>query len=420
MTVVLVIIISAAIPNVVVFAWHLLIKNSTMYIRKTIILLGVSIITIVFFAHKFVVASGGYTWVVHPQTWAHFGSFLAGFLLFATLIFQFLNFRIQQVENKFFEMVRYYRENVKEMKIENPFSKEKKDFVKGRRVMKIIFDQYVKSAEILQTIFLEIETDQFEEFELKEEVYEYIQQVNKNYFNEGQNWLSTNEDQLAKLLKEQEIDDVTIKSIIDYRQYSLIINELAFQFVFWGVPKDASQDLKKSLDHYTEDTINSITDYIKAIPVQYSKTSGADMIWRRFRSVNKYTLKSILKIHSEYTLNKPIKFFGGHQHRLSHYFRHLYQTIKYIDEQPPWILSLRKKKEYVKLLRAQMSNYEQAIVFINSLSGVGKNWEYDNKKGIKFITDYKLIKNLPKHFVPGMNPKWFYPEIDFEFEYKNK
>ena len=388
--------------------------------KKMFIFLGISVITLVFVIHKFVESSGGYSWIVHAQTWANFGSFLGGFLLITTVVFQFLNFRTQQVENKFFEMVKYYRENIKEMKIENPFSEEKKDFVEGRRVIKIIFDQYVKATEILQTIFLKIEPGEIQKFEFDNKDYKYPIQNREYYFEENGNpWLTFNENELLSWLNRKYPNENNIQFVNEYRQYALIVNELAFQFVFWGVPKDACQDLKKSLECYKDDLVDSITDYIMSIPARYSKLSGTEMIWAKFNTINKFTLKAILKIYSDFPLNKPIKFFGGHQHRLGHYFRHLYQTIKYIDEQPSWILSQRKKKDYVKLLRAQMSNYEQAIVFVNSLSGVGKNWEYKNNSGSKFITNYQLVKNLPENFVPGMNPKWFYPEIDFEFEHKN-
>lgn len=48
------------------------------------------------------------------------------------------------------------------------------------------------------------------------------------------------------------------------------------------------------------------------------------------------------------------------------------------------------KYEYVKTLRTQLTQHELAIFFLNSLS-LGLEWENN-----KYITTYKLIKNLPK------------------------
>ena len=81
--------------------------------------------------------------------------------------------------------------------------------------------------------------------------------------------------------------------------------------------------------------------------------------------------------------------FEGHQSRLGHYYRHLYQAVKYVDNQKIDI----DKYEYTKTIRAQLSNHEQALLLLNSLSPMGKNWwKYE------FIQNYKLVKNIPRDF----------------------
>jgi hypothetical protein len=102
--------------------------------------------------------------------------------------------------------------------------------------------------------------------------------------------------------------------------------------------------------------------------------------------------------------------FEGHQSRLGHYFRHLYQTIRYIDESKLKI----DKYEYIKILRAQLSNHEQALLFFNSLSNLGIEWK---EKGL--IENYHFIKNIPKDFIDPIteiNIKDVYPKVKFEFE----
>ena len=121
--------------------------------------------------------------------------------------------------------------------------------------------------------------------------------------------------------------------------------------------------------------------------------------------------------------NKKFSYkpFEGHQSRLGHYFRHLYQTVKYVDEQPRNFLSYKNKYSYLKILRAQLSTQEQAFLFFNSLSDLGKAWE--KKEGLtdnqKLITKYNLIKNIPTGYTHGINVRDYYPEVIFEGDQQN-
>lgn len=81
--------------------------------------------------------------------------------------------------------------------------------------------------------------------------------------------------------------------------------------------------------------------------------------------------------------------FEGHQSRLGHYYRHLYQAVRYVDQQTIEI----DKYQYVKTIRAQLSNHEQALLLINSLTPIGQNWW---KQG--FMENYKMVQNIPKDF----------------------
>jgi hypothetical protein len=92
------------------------------------------------------------------------------------------------------------------------------------------------------------------------------------------------------------------------------------------------------------------------------------------------------KVHYELSLNyKP---FDGHLSRLGHYFRHLYQTVKFVVEQDDNVIN--NKYEYLKTLRAQLSTHEQLLLYYNGLTILGKSW-IDNK----YFTKYRMIKNLP-------------------------
>lgn len=75
---------------------------------------------------------------------------------------------------------------------------------------------------------------------------------------------------------------------------------------------------------------------------------------------------------------------------LGHYFRHLYQMVKYIDSYSKNILTKDDKYQYVRTIRAQLSNYEQLLLYYNSLSPFGNPWL---KEG--YLVRYKMIKNIP-------------------------
>lgn len=102
--------------------------------------------------------------------------------------------------------------------------------------------------------------------------------------------------------------------------------------------------------------------------------------------------------------NLKYKLFEGHQSRLGHYYRHLYQTVKFVDESK-CLETLEEKYKYVKTLRAQLSTHEQALLFINCLTPIGRKWQGENKEGAnKFQTvdsllnSYRMVKNIPNNF----------------------
>jgi len=105
--------------------------------------------------------------------------------------------------------------------------------------------------------------------------------------------------------------------------------------------------------------------------------------------------------------------FNGNQARLGHYYRHLFQTIKFVDQSP--ILTDSEKYFYSKTLRAQLSAHEQLILFYSILSEVGKAW----LAPVDYISKYRLIKNVPleKGFTYGINPSSYFT-ITYEEEHQ--
>lgn len=103
--------------------------------------------------------------------------------------------------------------------------------------------------------------------------------------------------------------------------------------------------------------------------------------------------------------------------QLGHYFRHLMMMVKYVDRQ--YLIPVDRRYEYVKMIRAQMSDYEQVLLYYNSISPLGKQWVYraneyddDGKFVYSLLIKYRLIKNIPHFF----NYFYFDPRERFKEE----
>lgn len=145
------------------------------------------------------------------------------------------------------------------------------------------------------------------------------------------------------------------------------MSQIAYYCLFYGVGPNSTRMLKSSLHGLDEDFI----DDIERIP-------------------DDEEVKSFTKSRRKFGYTP----FEGHQSRLGHYYRHLYQTIGYIDEQDINI----DKYSYAKTVRAQLSTHEQALLLLNSITSIGKSWW---TKG--FMNKYKMVQNIPENFFESNN-----------------
>jgi hypothetical protein len=268
---------------------------------------------------------------IEPNILANYGSLVGGvvgvlfslagvLLLIQNLENQETAFLKQQIENRFFELVRIARENSKEISIKDR---------SGKKVFLVLLREYYACLEIIQPV--------------------------------------------AQLYKLSELEMINLSYLC---------------FFYGAIGRGAKDVLRRRLTNKHE---------------------------TRF-------LDDIFKVFEENRSIYMDKFnyvpFDGHQSRLGHYYRHLFQSVRYINEQPKNLLSYKEKYEYVKTLRAQLSNQEQALLFLNSLSDLGLPWERSNKiidVNQKLITKYNLIKNIPDGFLEkGIDIRSYYPDIKYE------
>jgi hypothetical protein len=137
---------------------------------------------------------------------------------------------------------------------------------------------------------------------------------------------------------------------------------IAYYCLFFGVGPNSSRMLRMSLSNFNGDLVGLIED-------ELNKQETKD----RVREERKFGYVP----------------FEGHQSRLGHYYRHLYQMVRYVDQQTIDIC----KYEYVKTIRAQLSTHEQALLLVNSLTLMGQNWWQNG-----LIVKYRLVQNIPRDF----------------------
>lgn len=111
----------------------------------------------------------------------------------------------------------------------------------------------------------------------------------------------------------------------------------------------------------------------------------------------KKTIECIPRIKEKFpNKDKKVNIHTGYQVILGHYFRHLFQTVNYINVQKK--LSYTKKYFFIKTLRAQLSTYEQIIFYYNSVSPLGNAWElsiYNKSFSENVLNGYKKIRKIP-------------------------
>jgi hypothetical protein len=276
-------------------------------------------------------------------------------------------FKTQQFESQFYEMLHLHRENLNEMTIEGyefdylDNDKSKKSLEKSKK------NKLTSGKKIFVTML-----NEFEAIHLI---------CTKVFMFKYDLLLSPQKDYDSKLLKQFIFDhsyfvffngiNLYKKSIKRYKQddSSGFLNLVLDDFI---------GELEKKRDSHLDSGIKEYHTY-------YSKVSGA---------TNNFKTKSLW-------LSFNYKPFSGHQSILAHYYRHLFQTVKFVIKQNENLIPYDSKRDYLRVLRSMMSNQEQVLLLYNWYGGFGSNWEEKaiskrtNKKGNYFFTDYRMIHNIP-------------------------
>jgi hypothetical protein len=273
------------------------------------------------------------------------GTFLAaigtGFLVY-TFYHQQLNFRKERFENRFFELMKIYRDSVLEMNIG--------DKVLGRKCFMFMFKEF-----------------------------KFIYYVAKITFEKN------------KSLYSSELGF----QINDIKVVNNKLSDIAFEIFFFGIGTDSEkifktdplistefyEKVKLALESYQKSFIES-TDDLKCLSTFSIYENGVKESLR---------LKGLL-----YEFETKYYPFDGHISRLGHYYRQLFQIVRYVALQEDDFLNKEEVLEHLKILRTQMSNHEQLLLYYNGMSGIGLKWTGDDKNNNKnYFKEYQMIHNLP-------------------------
>ena len=95
--------------------------------------------------------------------------------------------------------------------------------------------------------------------------------------------------------------------------------------------------------------------------------------------------------HHGILIKRYITLFNLNSGLLSHYFKSFYRIVKMVDTQP--YLKDGEKSFYMKILRSQLTDYEQLLLFYNSCTMYGE-------KARPLILKYDLLKHIPSFKKP--------------------
>lgn len=181
------------------------------------------------------------------------------------------------------------------------------------------------------------------------------------------------------------------------------IIKLSYGIFFFGLNSNFKYSLILYLKNYTTDffihlLVPKLESVQSSIPHQIKFNDGYELNYNPHGSV-----------------------FEGYNSKLGHYYRHLFQAVKFVDKIDDEIISPIQKYDYIKTLRAQLSNSEQLLLYYNSISYFGHPWLNDDDANPTpenyldgFLLKYKMIKNIPLPLADfGIRPEIkFHKEIE--------
>jgi hypothetical protein len=314
-------------------------------------------------------------------------------------------FKRERFENRFFEMMRANREIVIQMRYEVPdeyIPVEKTERHENANKHEIILIEG-------QRVFVQI----YKHINLAVEECEWI----KSLYPDASVMFATKEAHQKEKQTLEAYYKYVGKEVTSEVITQIQWNNIIYCCIFFGLSQDGERVLRRHLQtSYKIDLVDKVILTLKAKPAVWSN------YWSQYEQLKESGFKEIASGNKPgHNHEKYNKFYGGHQHRLGHYYRNLFAIYNFLDDHKE--LSWDDKYSYAKQFRSQFSTYEQALFVFNSLSSLGRSWEIEAGKHIKLetelchkllITKYDLVKNVPAEFTSPTNLDVYYPLVNYE------
>lgn len=221
--------------------------------------------------------------------------------------------------------------------------------------------------------------------------------------------LSQNEDALRLNNEELRLtrDELNSSSQALQRQ-AVIQGKQSFEGTFFSL-LSIHQDLVNSIDLIKKENGVATTgkDCFKVFYGRLKKIaqSEADSYISFRRALSKNKGKEIEVPYDKSFINKAYKkFYDENESEIGHYFRNLYNIVKYVDES-----SMLNKHLYTNILRAQLSTYEILLLLYNCTSDLG----YVRFRPL--VEKYGLLKGVSeRHLFDVEKDKNFYDSMAFK------
>lgn len=273
---------------------------------------------------------------------------------------QQLRYEIDRFESKLLMLLDIYKETVKSLHYAN---------VKGKPVFKELLDELRLTYEIVE--------------------YGYVKWCRSAFRHDKPEY----SDSVSAFISTLMSDDINLR---------FFLMETAYTLFFYGKPYFSIGMTKNNPGKII--AMEQIYNVVSA--VEYSISDNAS---------RSFSLHSVSQGVATYRYHAPQPILRGEAFQLAQYYRLLFSIANFIDRVDIKGVGYNEKYEYLKLLRCQMSDEEQALLYYNSISPMGLNW--NDKKGreplsvdsMGLIAKYRLVKNLPpRFFFFGITPMEFY------------
>jgi hypothetical protein len=246
------------------------------------------------------------------------------------------------------------------------------------------FIQY-KANRLQQDSFreeLDVQKEQFKKNQFENQFYEMLK-LHKDNVNEL-------EIRILKIQTTNHVEGEKTEGIVNGRRvFDLLIRELELCYYtakFTYPNKEFTANFDKAYQVFFHGLTNDLKEKDEFIN---NLIEIRQSHFKNSFSFLKPIVKDKLNIEWHHELNYDI--FEGHSSQLAHYYRHLFLTVKFVVNQDEDLFKYEDKRKYLRILRAQLSNQEQTMLFYNWLSNFGSQWENEFNK---FFTDFRMIHNI--------------------------